>query len=145
MKPTVLNRVIAKLVDLLIVFMVGAFLPRFIGPLLGFLYSVFADGIQFQGLRGQSLGKRLFGLAVVNSLTGKPAAFRESLIRNIPVGLATFFAIIPIWGWVILVLVGIPLMMMEIYLMIRVESQERLGDVMADTRVIVVPTRPTAV
>jgi hypothetical protein len=55
------------------------------------------------------------------------------------VGLCTFFAIIPIWGWIILFLVGIPLMAIEIYLLARVETRQRLGDVMADTEVVVAP------
>ena len=50
--------------------------------------------------------------------------------------MATFFAIIPIWGWLILALIGVPLMLMEIYLMLSVETGHRLGDVMGDTEVI---------
>ena len=64
------------------------------------------------------------------------------MIRNAPVGVATFFAIIPVWGWLILLLVGIPLLLIEGYLMFRVESRQRLGDVMADTEVILAPRNP---
>jgi hypothetical protein len=35
-----------------------------------------------------------------------------------------------------LVLVGLPLMVIEVYLMLRVEHSRRLGDVMGDTEVV---------
>jgi hypothetical protein len=37
---------------------------------------------------------------------------------------------------IILGLIGLPLMVMEVYLMISVETGHRLGDVMGDTEVI---------
>ena len=135
LKPPISNRVAAKLVDLFLVILVAAVLPRVLGPLLGFFYSVVADGFQFKSFQGQSVGKKLFGLKVINRKTHQPASYRDSIIRNSPVGFSTFFAIIPIWGWIILFLVGLPLMVMEVYLIARVESGHRLGDVMADTEV----------
>ncbi len=136
MKASVQSRIIAKIIDLLIVFAVGVFLPRLIGPLLGFAYSLVADGLNVGKFKGQSIGKKIIGIQVRSASRDHPIRFKESAIRNAPVGLATFFAIIPIWGWIILALVGIPLMAMEIYLMMRMDSKERLGDVMADTRVV---------
>ncbi len=135
-KVGVVNRVVAKMIDLVIVIGVAAILPYPLGPLLGFLYSLFADGIHFKGLQGQSIGKRAMGLQVLNVKTGKTATYRDSALRNAPVGVATFFAIIPVWGWLILGLIGIPLMIMEIYLMATVEAGHRLGDVMGDTEVV---------
>jgi uncharacterized RDD family membrane protein YckC len=110
--------------------------PFRVGPLLGFLYSLFADGIQQPGFRGQSLGKKIMHLQVVNQITREPAHWKESVLRNAPIGVATFFGMIPIWGWLILILIGVPLMLMEIYLMIRVDTGHRLGDVMGETEVI---------
>ena len=135
-QASVSNRVIAKVIDLVLVFLVAAILPYFIGPLLGFFYSLFCDGFQFGPFVSQSVGKRVMGLQVVSTKNGEPITYKESLIRNTPVGLATFFAIIPFWGWIILGLVGIPLMAIELYLMITVESSHRLGDVMADSQVV---------
>ena len=129
------NRILAKFTDLFIVFFIAALLPRVVGPLLGFFYSLIADGLSVGGQRGQSIGKKIFRLQVVNAITDKPAHFRDSMIRNSPVGLATFFAIIPIWGWFILVVIGIPLLAIELTLMVRMENGHRLGDVMADTEV----------
>jgi len=135
-KVSVVNRVVAKFIDIAIVFLVAAIFPYPLGPLLGFLYSLLADGIQYKTFNGQSVGKKLMKLQVVNTITKKPATYRDSVLRNAPVGVATFFAIIPVWGWLILGLIGIPLMIMEVYLMLTVETGHRLGDVMGDTEVI---------
>lgn len=136
LKVSVTARVFAKGIDLVIAFLVAAILPQVIGPLIGFLYTLFADGFHFEGWRGQSVGKKILGLQVVNTVKKAPAQYKDSVIRNSPVGLATFFGIIPVWGWIILGLIGIPLMIMEVYLMRKVEHGFRLGDVMADTQVI---------
>jgi uncharacterized RDD family membrane protein YckC len=135
-KVSVLNRIAAKAIDLLFVFILATLLPYPIGFFLGFLYSLLADGIQFKNFHGQSLGKKLMKLQVVNVATQKPATFKDSVLRNTPVGVATFFGIIPIWGWIILGIIGVPLMVMEVYLMLTVETGHRLGDVMGDTEVI---------
>lgn len=152
-----------------------AALPLYpVGPLLGFAYSLVADGLRLPrsskrklNLQGQSIGKWLFKIRVVMAAPRdggaqgpgrheevgeagsggiadselrvrdrRSASIRASVLRNAPVGVATFFAIIPVWGWIILGIVGIPLMIMEVYLMMTVETGHRLGDVMADTEVI---------
>lgn len=133
-RSSILLRVMAKAADLCFVFLLAGFLPYPAGPLAGFLYSIFADGIN-----GQSVGKRIFSLQVVGMHTRKPVRWRDSLFRNAPVGVATFFGIIPVWGWLVLGLVGIPLMIIEVYLMFTVPAGHRLGDVMGDTEVIEVP------
>jgi uncharacterized RDD family membrane protein YckC len=92
--------------------------------------------MNFGPFQGQSVGKKLMKLQVINTIQKSPAAWKDSVLRNTPVGIATFFAIIPIWGWLILGIIGIPLMVMEIYLMVTVETGHRLGDVMGDTEVV---------
>lgn len=136
MRAGLVDRIVAKSIDLFIVMAVAIVLPRFLGPLIGFAYSLVSDGLTFKGFEGRSIGKRIIGLQVRNTLTRKPAQIRDSIIRNIPVGIATFFAIIPVWGWIFLAMVGMPLLAMEIYLMRRIQSGHRLGDIMADTEVI---------
>ncbi len=136
LKVSVTSRVIAKAIDLFIVFLLTAIISYPIGPAIGFLYSLFGDGIHYRKWRGQSIGKKLMRLQVLNTVTKQPARWRESALRNTPVGVATFFAIIPIWGWLILGLIGFPLMLMEVYLMVSVETGHRLGDVMGDTEVV---------
>ena len=136
LKVSVLNRVLAKVIDLVLTIAIAAILPYPLGPLVAFLYSLFADGMNFKLFRGQSVGKKLVGLQVVHLPDRRPANIRDSALRNAPVGVATFFAIIPVWGWLILGLIGVPLMVMEVYLMLSVETGHRLGDVMGDTEVI---------
>lgn len=136
LKVSVVNRVIAKMIDIFVVFLLAALLPYPLGPLSGFLYSLFCDGIQYKNFQGQSLGKKIMKLQVRSTVSKLPANWKDSALRNAPVGVATFFAIIPIWGWLILGLIGIPLMVMEIYLMLSVETGHRLGDVMGDTEVV---------
>ena len=141
MKVGVVNRVFSKLIDIIVVFLIALLVVYPVGPLVGFLYSLLADGMNFGPFRGQSIGKKIFRLSVVSTQTRKKATWKESALRNSPVGLATFFAIIPVWGWLFLILIGLPLMLMEIYLMVTVESGHRLGDVMGDTEVIEIPRR----
>jgi uncharacterized RDD family membrane protein YckC len=152
-----LNRILAKMIDLLLVFALAAILPYPVGPMAGFLYSLTADGLKLGKVRGQSLGKKVFKLRVVQIVSRNvadpgggggladsetvvretvPASFRASCLRNAPVGVATFFGIIPFWGWIILGVVGLPLMVIEVYLMVTVAGGHRLGDVMGDTEVV---------
>ncbi len=139
-RVSVLNRVFAKGIDFLCLVLFSIILPFPIGPFVGFFYSIFADGLPIAGWEGQSLGKRLLHLKVISTKRGgAPCTFRESVIRNAPVGVATFFALIPIWGWLIVMLLGLPLLLIEIYLMLTVEKGHRLGDVMGDTEVVEVP------
>ena len=124
------------MMDIILVIALAVVLPYPLGPLVGFLYSLCADGLNFGPFRGQSVGKKLMRLRTVSRVRGAPASLRESILRNAPVGVATFFAIIPLWGWLIAGLLGVPLMIMEVYLMATVEHGHRLGDVMGDTEVV---------
>ncbi len=139
------KRVLAKFVDLFVVMFVSAVVIYPLGPLIGFLYSILADALPFQGFEGQSLGKKAFKLRAVSTrggaqvdaaTPGKRLSYRDSMFRNAPVGVATFFALIPVWGWAILALIGFPLMIVEVYLLVRAPRGQRLGDVMADTEVV---------
>lgn len=134
-KVSTLTRCIAKGVDLCVIVLLSIILPYPLGVLLGFIYTLIHDGIR----RGQSLGKYLFQLKVINLKDNEPCSLRDSVIRNAPLGVATFFGIIPFWGWIILILLGLPLVALEVYLMMTLENGGRLGDVMADTKVSEAP------
>ncbi|MEW6056329.1 MAG: RDD family protein [Bdellovibrionota bacterium] len=125
-------RCLAKGIDLCVIFFLSIILPYPIGVLLGFIYTLIHDGVW----ANQSLGKRLFRLKVVDARTGAVCGIRESMIRNAPLGVATFFGIIPFWGWILLVLLGIPMVALEVYLMWTQSGGGRLGDIMADTKVV---------
>jgi uncharacterized RDD family membrane protein YckC len=135
-KTRLIRRAVAKWVDLLVIFFLAIIFRYPIGPLLGFFYSLLADGAPFKKCQGQSLGKKLMNLRVIRLVDRQPARWQDSALRNMPIGVATFFGIIPVWGWLILLFIGIPLMIMELYLMLTAASGHRLGDVMADTEVI---------
>jgi hypothetical protein len=142
MKARVLHRVAAKGIDFALVVAFALALPYPLGPLVGFFYSMSADCLKFGSHQSQSVGKKLLKLQSVSRVRRdasglrSPVSLKESIYRNAPVGVATFFALIPVWGWLILFLIGIPLLVMEIYLMLSVETGHRLGDVMGDTEVI---------
>lgn len=129
-------RVMAKAIDLAIVLTIAAVVPYPLGPLMALAYSLCADGMHFKNFRSQSVGKRLMGLRVVSVIGDFPIDMRTSFYRNIPIGVMTLFALIPLWGWIVLILVGIPIVMMELYLMKRKAHGQRLGDVLGDTRVV---------
>jgi len=135
------QRVTAKCIDLFIFIFLAAVLPAVVGPLLGFAYTMLGDSIQAGAFKGQSVGKMVIGLRVMSTRTREPATLRDSFIRNSPIGIVTFFSIIPFWGWLIMIVLGPPLMLIEAYLLFRVEKGHRLGDVMADTEVVPCETR----
>jgi uncharacterized RDD family membrane protein YckC len=131
---SVQKRAFAKFIDLMVVLFLGFLWKGGPGSILGFLYSLVADGMPFRSLQGQSLGKKLMRIRV---LSGKgPARLKTSVIRNAPIGLVTFFMIIPVWGWILSLLIGIPLALIEISLLVRAERRQRLGDVMAESVVV---------
>ncbi|MBI3534508.1 MAG: RDD family protein [Deltaproteobacteria bacterium] len=84
LKVSLLTRIIAKIIDLLLFMLLAIVLPLPLGPLLGFLYSLFADGFCFANFRGQSIGKKIMRLKVIHRLQKRPANFKESALRNLP-------------------------------------------------------------
>ena len=124
------KRVFAKFIDLLVVLFLGFLWYGGPGSLLGFLYSITADGLPFRKWKGQSIGKKIMKIEVI------PGTLKASVIRNIPVGIITFLMIIPFWGWILSMLVGIPLGLIEISLIARAAKHQRLGDVMAESVVV---------
>lgn len=127
----ILNRYIARAIDFLIAAAMVLVLPP-VGPLAGLLYILIADG--FKG--GQSPGKQLIGLKVVRSDDDLPVSFIESILRNIPFAIVYLFLIIPLIGWVLLIIVGIPILLFESYLVCTEEKARRIGDTIAQTMVV---------
>src|SRR3712207_6806748 len=90
-RATVTHRVVAKLLDFILMAALAALLPYPLGPLAGFAYSILGDGLGFGPFRGQSVGKKLMRIRVYNVARGAPGSLRDSAFRNAPVGVATFF------------------------------------------------------
>jgi hypothetical protein len=80
-----------------------------VGLVLLFGYHLFADGLP----GGQSLGKRLLGIAVVDDRTAKPCSYGQSALRNAA----------QILGWLD-------------WIWILGEERKRAGDHFAKTRVV---------
>jgi len=129
-KASVLKRVLARMVDGLVAWALALVLPP-VGILVGLMYLAVADGVQ----KGQSLGKMVFGLEVVTS-DGAPCDLKSSIYRNIPFELALLFLAVPLLGWILLVIAGIPILLIELWLVIADHNGSRLGDRIAGTTVI---------
>ena len=132
-KASVFKRILARLVDGLVAWAFALVLPP-LGILVGLLYLAVADGVQ----KGQSLGKMVFGLEVVTS-DGSPCDLKASIYRNIPFELALLFAAVPLLGWILLIIAGIPILLIELWLVIADHNVSRLGDRIAGTTVIELP------
>ncbi|MEK6626084.1 MAG: RDD family protein [Bdellovibrionota bacterium] len=126
-----LSRLMAKTIDLFIVLILSVFFFPF-GILFAVFYLIICDSLQ----GGQSVGKKIIGFKVISLQDGTSCSVRQSFVRNLPLTIPVFMAIIPFWGWIIAVAIGIPLTLLEVYLLYKLDSGHRLGDVMADTTVI---------
>jgi len=126
-KAQILNRGIAKLIDLFIVAAASQVMVP-VGFLGGLAYILIADG--FAG--GRSIGKRLIGLQTVLPDRRTAAGFRESIIRNLPFAVAQLAFAVPSVGW----LVSVVIIVFEAVLIIGNEQGRRLGDEVAGTQVL---------
>lgn len=126
-----LTRLIAKAIDMFIVLILSTLFYPF-GLLVAIGYIAISDSLY----DGQSVGKRLMGFSVISLEDGSPCSMKQSLIRNLPIIIPMGFAVIPLWGWIICSIFAIPLILLELYLLFKLDSGHRLGDVMADTSVI---------
>ncbi len=126
-KARVLNRFIAKFVDLIVVAAAGQVVPP-VGWLAGLAYVLIGDGLT----GGQSLGKRLIGLQTVIPRSREVSGFRESIVRNLPLALAYLLFPIPYIGWAL----ATAIVLLEALLIIGNEQGLRLGDEIAHTQVL---------
>lgn len=106
------------------------------GPFFAFVYLLAADGL----FHGQSIGKRLFGVRAIviprGATRGRPAGYRESMLRNFPFALLPLFYGITLVGWVMLFVVGLPVLAFEAWMVWTDRLGVRIGDILADTQVV---------
>ena len=131
MKTARITRLLAKAIDFFIVLILSMLFYPF-GLLLALFYMGISDSLH----DGQSVGKRYMGFSVISLEDGKPCSVKQSIIRNLPILIPMAFAIIPLWGWIFCSILAVPLILLEVYLLFKLDSGHRLGDVMADTTVI---------
>ncbi len=125
-KADLTTRAVAGFVDLLLI--IGlARLPDVLGFLSALGYILIRDGL----FQGRSVGKKLIGLSVVTE-GGGGAAYRESIIRNIPLAAAYILFLIPYAGWVL----GPLALGMECLVAVGDDQGMRIGDMLARTRVV---------
>ncbi len=122
------TRAVAGFVDLLLI--IGlARMPGVLGFLSATGYILVRDGL----FERQSIGKKLIGLRVVASEDSRPpAAYRESIIRNVTFAVAYLLFLIPYAGWVL----GPLAVGAECLAAIGDERGMRIGDLLARTTVI---------
>jgi uncharacterized RDD family membrane protein YckC len=135
-KADFLERFLAKLIDFIIA---GAlfYIPTPVGPVAALTYILISDG--FKG--GNSPGKRLIGLKVISlAREGVPCDFRESILRNLPLGILILAYLVIGWipyvGVFSVVLVGLAVVAYEAMLVYNDEKGIRFGDRIAETMVI---------
>ena len=126
----------AKAIDLFIALLLSIFLSP--GNNSGVVYLSLSDGLQ----QGESVGKNFLGFKVISIVDGSTCTFKQSAIRNLPLALPLFLSIIPLCGWILTILIGLPAVGLELYLMMRLESSHRLGDVDADTTIVNIKEEP---
>lgn len=127
----------AKFIDL-VVFIVLSFLLFPFGFFAALIYLALADSLG----DGQSLGKRVIGMRVVDINTHEKCHWKQSVVRNLPLVAPLALIVIPILGWFVGGLLFVVFSAAEIYLFITFKSKQRLGDMMAETTVVIGEEKP---
>lgn len=134
-KAKILNRIIAKAIDVIIIWISLEVIPT-VGYFAGLTYLLIGDGL----FAGRSIGKRLIGLRIVVYETEGICSFRESIIRNFifAVGYILFGILweIPIIGVILSIIVLIVIVLFESLVMFGNEKGMRFGDEIAKTQVV---------
>lgn len=131
---SVFNRLVAKAIDLLVVVAILLLGKAFWVP-AGILAACFLVSLQDAMGEGQSVGKRIMGLRVIEYKTGQACSLSHSVTRNIPFILAVVFGSMPLL-WVFFLLISLPILIFEIFVILTVDSGVRLGDILANTLVV---------
>jgi len=134
-KAGFLARIIARTIDLAIVVALYEIIPA-IGFFAGLTYLLLCDGL----FEGKSIGKSLTGLKVVDKDNRGNCGFKESAFRNFPFAVAFIIfgilKVIPLLGWLISFVVIVGIHIFESIVIIGSENGMRLGDELANTRVV---------
>src|SRR5512136_1025762 len=117
-KADVALRGLARGVDFLVAFAMAQ-LGHELGAILAVVYLLLADGF----LHGQSPGKRLFGVRAMQ------------VPRKAHFALIALFYVVPL-GWILLLLVGVPVIAFEAWMVWTDRLGIRIGDIFADTQVV---------
>ena len=133
------KRLVAAIIDMVIGMVVG--LVPVIGGLASAAYWLVRDGLEFEFMDRRSLGKRVMKLRPV-TLDGSPMDIMTSVKRNWMFalgGVVQLLLWIPFVGWLFVIpvaLVALAIGLIELVLVIVDPQGRRLGDKLANTKVI---------
>lgn len=128
------NRVFAKLLDFCVCEALAWTLSFFWGPMF-FLFPVVFWSLADRWGRGQSPGKWLFGLHVVEMRRGERISAYQGFIRNIPFLLMTIGVGMSGFAWILFFVPAGALILLELYFIFMLRSGLRGGDLVSGTRV----------
>ena len=133
-KADLTTRTVAGIVDLLLIIGLTR-LPDVFGFLFAAGYILIRDGLFDQG----SVGKKLIGLRVASAENpGSRVAYRESIIRNVPLVIAYSLFFVPYAGWVL----GPVALGVEWLVALGDAAGMRVGDMLARTYVVLAVSVP---
>ena len=138
-KADTTKRIVAFVIDVVIASILWQ--VPLVGKVLGLGYILFRDGLDFEFMKGRSMGKKLMGLKPVRSKE-RPMDLSASVRRNwvfLIGGVAGLLSGVPLIGWLIVlvsVCLGALVSLYEIYLVLTEPEGRRWGDVFAGTRVV---------
>lgn len=125
-KASVLNRIVAKIIDLIVAAAFSKLLPP-VGFVAGLTYLLIADGF----FDGRSLGKKLIRLRTVRA-GGELCTYKDSILRNLTIAIGYSLFFIPYVGWLLTLLIY----SIEGLIIIGNEKGLRIGDELAKTYVV---------
>ncbi|MCB9094424.1 MAG: RDD family protein [Halobacteriovoraceae bacterium] len=124
-------RLIAKLIDFML-FGLVSFAAFPFGVMVGSLYLLMADSF----MEGESFGKRFIGIRVVDLNEATPCSLKQSVFRNLPLVLPLFLVFVGGFVTFLGLILFIGITSFEVYLILKLDSFHRVGDVIAETTVI---------
>jgi uncharacterized RDD family membrane protein YckC len=128
------KRAAAVIIDWVIAWIIAIIIP-FIGGLIGAAYMLLRDGFEINFMDHRSLGKKLLKLRPV-TLDGSPVDIAVSVKRNWVFAIGPVLMIFPVIGWVLGSIVGFIIGLVEIILVLTDEEGRRMGDKLANTKVV---------
>ncbi len=134
-KADVVKRFVAYLIDAILASVVS--LIPVVGGLVAGTYMLLRDGLDFT--QNRSIGKMAVNLKPIVVETGANCDLQTSAKRNWPFAIGYLLVAIPVIGWIVSILIWIPLLIyvvIEAVLVFTDDKGLRLGDKMAGTQVI---------